>query len=198
MTIEAAITRRIRKQARASFQREPTDITKIGTEAYLVTFGKKLMKVRVSYAADTKRRGPPFLIALDIHRQLQEKFPEVPKIIKYVDRGTWKFKFVEWVEGETFNNISKRLGSFTEIPEGLLYKFGYFMHKVKKLGIYGKDGQTSHALYRLDMDMVTFCDLGAWSLSRDRRNERVFLGRFLVRATEGQKGRFYDGYSGKK
>lgn len=198
MTIELAITRRIRKQALASFQREPTDITKIGTEAYLVTFEKRLMKVRVSYAADTKRRGPSFLKALEIHRQLQEKFPEVPKIIKYVDRGTWKFKFVEWVEGETFYNISKRFGSFTEIPEGHFYKFGHFMFKVKKLGFYGKDGQSSHALYRPDMDMVIFCDLGTWSLSRDRRDEQGFLDRFLMHATEEQKGRFYDGYIGKK
>ena len=147
-----------------------------------------------------EKRGPKFLEALIIHREIQEVIPEVPKILMYVDNEDWKFKFVEWIEGTPFKGGIKgyKFESFQAIPEEHFYKFGQFMFKLRKLGVYGNDGQPAHALYRPDMDKVIFCDLGAWALSRHKATELRFLRRFLALTTTKQRKRFNDGFHDKK
>lgn len=202
MQIEFAIEGRIIAQVRKTFLEKIgfDKIVKIGTEAYLVQLRDRIVKVRVSYSKDTKKRGPEFLTALEIHRELQEVLSEVPKIISYVTDGSWKFKFVEWVEGMPFRggNKGNRFESLQFVPEGHFYKFGCFMFKLRKLGIYGNDGQPAHALYRPDMDKVIFCDLGTWALSRNKKTETRFLRRFLATSTPEQRRRFNDGFRNKK
>lgn len=196
--MEEEIKEQIRIQTNKYFFKNPISINKIGTEAFLVIFMDGKLKVRPSYPEDPKQRGDYFHVPLGIHRTLQKHLPEMPKILKYIEVGKWKFKFIEWVEGENLHAMGVRLKGYRNIPKELFYKLGVFMGKLKKLGVYGQDGQLRHALYRSDMDTVVLCDFGASAFSNKERAEIEFLKKLFVGISKEQQERFYDGYKDQK
>jgi len=174
--------------------RVPYELKVIGREVCMVDLGDRKLKVRVSYKYDRKEREDSFLEMLEFHRILQEKIFGVPKVIKFIDDGIWKYKFVEWMEGKDFLQFAEQYGSRKLLPSDIFYSFGKFMYRVKKLGFYGHDHHWGNIFYRTDKKAVGLCDYGSWSLSSEQEWEEPFIEKVSAPMNKEQKKAFYKGY----
>lgn len=172
----------------------PLEVRKVAKSVCMVDIGHTKFKVRETYTGAENWSVASFQESMEVHKMLQGKVYGVPKIIKFIDKEDWKYKFVEWMEGETFAQFCKRFGSNKDIPIEYFHQFGRFMWKVKQLGWYGQDGHWGNPFYRTDKKRVIVCDYGVWSFSRNQKYEEPFIDQFLGYATKVQRRAFYDGY----
>lgn len=172
----------------------PHEIKVIGREVCMVDLGYRKLKVRVSYKYDRKKREDSFLEILEFHKILQEKVFGVPEVIKFIDEGAWKYKFVEWMEGNDFVALAKQWNGLKLIPRRVFYSFGRFMLEVKKLEFYGKDTHWRNIFCRTDKKAIVLCDYGSWSLSQNIEEEKLFIETVSSFMSKEQRKTFYKGY----
>ena len=175
---EGDIRQRVRQVTSKCFY-PPAEVKEIAKSICMVDLGYTKYKVRETHAVGDNWPEKSFWESLDVHKLLQEKVPGVPKIIRFIDEGDWKYKFVEWMEGKDFIQLSEQYGSRKAVPVEYFYQFGQFMLKVKAFGWYGQDGYWGNPFYLSDRKTVVVCDYGIWSFSPNQRYEELFIEQFF-------------------